>query len=174
MAKNNVSTLTNAVVYREGTPLVGRAEEVKLPERTNGTVEHVALGLRGKPKVPNGMVEYSDMEITWAGPYPEVLRDVRDPSENVTLQIRGVVNQYDGQGRSGTKPAVVTITGPVTKGGGGSFKAGDANKPTTSITPHYYKFEIGGQVVDEFDVFSPVAEINAGGVLGNFLQGLRF
>ena len=54
MSKIQVNRIVNANIYLEGTNMLGRAEEVKLPDITAIMAEHKALGMVGKIELPSG------------------------------------------------------------------------------------------------------------------------
>ena len=47
MAKIEINRITNANIYLDGANLLGRAEEVKLPDVSMTMQEHKALGMVG-------------------------------------------------------------------------------------------------------------------------------
>ena len=47
MSKIEINKLTNANIYMNGTNLLGRAEEVQLPQIKHKMAEHKALGMVG-------------------------------------------------------------------------------------------------------------------------------
>ena len=52
MAKIEINRITNANIYLDGANLLGRAEEVKLPDVSMTMQEHKALGMVGKVELP--------------------------------------------------------------------------------------------------------------------------
>jgi P2 family phage contractile tail tube protein len=54
MAKIEINRITNANIYLDGANLLGRAEEVKLPDVSMTMQEHKALGMVGKVELPAG------------------------------------------------------------------------------------------------------------------------
>lgn len=48
MSKIEINRITNANIYLDGTNLLGRAEEVKLPDVSMIMQEHKALGMVGR------------------------------------------------------------------------------------------------------------------------------
>ena len=54
MSKIAINRVTNANIYIEGVNLLGRAEEIKLPDISAMMSEHKALGMFGKVELPSG------------------------------------------------------------------------------------------------------------------------
>ena len=59
MSKIEINKLTNANVYLNGTNLLGRAEEVELPQIKHKMAEHKALGMIGSAEFFSGMIKWS-------------------------------------------------------------------------------------------------------------------
>ena len=64
MAKIEINRITNANIYLDGANLLGRAEEVKLPDVSMTMQEHKALGMVGKVELPAGF-DKMEGEIKW-------------------------------------------------------------------------------------------------------------
>ncbi|WP_027809960.1 phage major tail tube protein, partial [Burkholderia cenocepacia] len=52
--KIEINRITNANIYVNGNSLLGRAEEIKLPDISAIMQEHKALGMVGKIELPAG------------------------------------------------------------------------------------------------------------------------
>ena len=72
MSKIEINRITNANIYLDGTNLLGRAEEVKLPDVSMIMQEHKALGMVGKVELPAGF-DKLEGEIKWNSFYRDAM-----------------------------------------------------------------------------------------------------
>ncbi|MDD2870128.1 phage major tail tube protein [Neomegalonema sp.] len=182
MSKIAVNRVTNANVYMDGRTLLGRAEEVDLPQVKHKMAEHKALGMIGASEFFAG-VEKMECKIKWTSFYPEVLRAAADPFKAVRLQLRASLETYTGQGRVAETAVMVSLTAafkdfplgsfkqheavfkdfPL-----GSFKQHEAVSPESNLAVHYAKLEIGGQEIFELDVMENIYKVAGADVLARY------
>ena len=72
MSKIEINKLTNANVYMNGVNLLGRAEEVQLPQIKHKMAEHKALGMVGSAEFFAG-IDKMECKIKWNALYPAVM-----------------------------------------------------------------------------------------------------
>lgn len=78
MAKIEINRITNANIYLDGANLLGRAEEVKLPDVSMTMQEHKALGMVGKVELPAGF-DKLEGEIKWNSFYRDAMLSAANP-----------------------------------------------------------------------------------------------
>src|SRR6056297_2605159 len=87
MSKIQINRLTNANVYMDGNNLLGRAEEINLPQIKHKMSEHKALGMVGSAEFFSG-IDKLECKIKWNSLYPEVLKKAANPFRTIQLQAR--------------------------------------------------------------------------------------
>ncbi|STJ83855.1 phage major tail tube protein [Escherichia coli] len=88
MSKIEINRITNANIYLDGTNLLGRAEEVKLPDVSMIMQEHKALGMVGKVELPAGF-DKLEGEIKWNSFYRRCDAVCREP-----VQVAGTAVSF--------------------------------------------------------------------------------
>ena len=104
MSKIEINKLTNANIYMNGTNLLGRAEEVQLPQIKHKMAEHKALGMVGSAEFFAG-IDKLECKIKWNALYPNVLRTCANPFLATMIQVRAGLETYSGAGRINGVPA---------------------------------------------------------------------
>ena len=153
--------VTNAAIYIHGNSMLGKSEEVKLPDITSLMTEHKALGMVGKIELPSGF-DKLDGEITWNSFYPDVAATMGDFFTMVPLQIRSSVETWGPGGRTEQLPLVTFITALFKKNPLGSFKQNDNAEFSSSFTAYYIKQQLAGKDIVELDVLANIYKV--GGV----------
>ena len=93
--KIEINKLTNCNVYMNGNNLLGRAEEVQLPQIKHKMAEHKALGMVGSAEFFAG-IDKLECKIKWNALYPDVLRTCANPFTAAILQVRANLETYNG------------------------------------------------------------------------------
>ena len=150
--------VTNAAVYINGNSLLGRAEEIKLPDITTLMTEHKALGMVGKLELPSGF-DKLEGEIKWNSYYPEVAATMADPYSMVQLQCRSSVETWGAGGRTEQLPLVTFLTVLFKKNPLGNFKQNDNAEFGTSFAAYYIKQQFAGADVVELDVLANIYKV---------------
>ena len=99
MSKIEINKLTNANVYLDGVNLLGRAEEVQLPQIKHKMAEHKALGMVGSAEFFAG-IDKMECKIKWNALYPAVLRTCSNPFTAAMIQVRASLETYNGTGKT--------------------------------------------------------------------------
>ena len=110
MSKIEINKLTNANIYMNGTNLLGRAEEVQLPQIKHKMAEHKALGMVGSAEFFAG-IDKLECKIKWNALYPNVLRTCANPFLATMIQVRASLETYNGAGRINEVPATAFLIG---------------------------------------------------------------
>ncbi|MCM5371088.1 phage major tail tube protein, partial [Escherichia coli] len=109
MSKIEINRITNANIYLDGTNLLGRAEEVKLPDVSMIMQEHKALGMVGKVELPAGF-DKLEGEIKWNSFYRDAMLSAANPYRSLALQCRSSIQRYSSQGLIDEIPLVTFLT----------------------------------------------------------------
>ncbi len=153
-----INRVTNANVYLVSPStlsLLGRAEEIELPQIKLIMVEHKGLGMFAKTKYPAG-IDHLEAKFKWAGPYPEVMGAVFQAFNPTSLQVRADVQQMGADGIVGEVPMVALITGIFGEMIGAKIVKHENVDMPSSMVVYYYKLMLAGQ--DQVEI-SPAANI---------------
>lgn len=167
MAKIAINHLTNANIYLDGQSLLGRAEELELPEVTHKMTEHKALGMAGTAEFFSG-IERMECKIKWSSLYTEVMREAVNPFKTVRLQARASLETYTGQGRTEEVPVVVMLTAAFKKFPTGTFKQHERVELETDLSVYYAMMEINGDEIFEIDVLENIYKVAGADVLATY------
>lgn len=161
MAGLAINRVTNANVYLNGASLLGRVEEIKLPDVEVTSEMHNALGLIGEISLPSGF-KAMEGEIKWNSVYADVATQIGDPFAFYTLQVRSSVDQYGSAGRSAQIPLVTLLTVQFKNIPLGNFKPRNNAEFMTKFSATYVKQSLNGQDLFELDVLANILKV--GGV----------
>ena len=162
-----INRITNANVYVNGNSLLGKVEEIKLPDVNVIFQEHKALGMVGKIELPAG-IDKLEGEIKWNSFYEDVSATVANPFRSVQLQCRSSIESYGGQGRLTELEMVTFLTVMFKKNALGSFKQHDNVETSSSFTATYVKQVIAGRDKIEIDVLANIFRVSGQDVLANY------
>lgn len=171
MSNIAVNRLTNANIYLDGRSLLGRAEEVNLPDIKHKLSEHKALGMVGSVELWSG-IEKMEASIKWNSIYSDVLKKAANPFNSVNLQVRASVEVYNSQGRVAQQPAVTYISGQFKNAPMGNFKQHDNVELTSMLSVTYCKQTINGEDVLEIDVLANIYKVNGVDVLAQYRNNI--
>ena len=161
MSKIQLNRVTNANIYVDGNCLLGKAEEIKLPDITTVMSEHKALGMVGKIELPSGF-EKMEGEIKWNSFYRDVWLKMNNPYSMVQLQVRSSVETYGAMGRMQQQPLVTFLSVMFKKNPMGTFKQSDSAEFSSSFACYYIKQQLAGEDMLELDVLANIYKV--GGV----------
>ncbi|UDM18418.1 phage major tail tube protein [Vogesella sp. XCS3] len=165
--KIQVNRITNANIYMEGNSLLGRAEEVKLPDVQAIMTEHKALGMIGKIELPSGF-DKLEGEIKWNSFYPEAMKATANPYKTVQLQCRSSVETYGQGGRLEEKPLVTYLTISFKKNPLGTYKQHDNAEFPSSFSATYIKQVLDGEEILELDYLANIFRVGGEDMLTNY------
>ncbi len=167
MAKIEVNRITNANIYVNGVNMLGKAEEIKLPDITSIMSEHKALGMIGKMELPSGF-DKMEGEIKWNSLYDTVAKSMANPFKAVQLQCRSSIESYGTGGRIQEVPLVTFLTVMFKKNPAGTFKQHDNAEFSSTFTATYLKQVINGKDVLELDYMSNIFKVDGEDLLANY------
>lgn len=161
MSKIQLNRVTNANIYVDGNCLLGKAEEIKLPDITTVMSEHKALGMVGKIELPSGF-EKMEGEIKWNSFYRDVWLKMNNAYSMVQLQVRSSVETYGAMGRMQQQPLVTFLSVMFKRNPMGTFKQNDNAEFSSSFACYYIKQQLAGEDMLELDVLANIYKV--GGV----------
>ena len=161
MSKIQLNRITNANIYVDGNCLLGRAEEIKLPDISMIMAEHKALGMVGKIELPAGF-DKLEGEIKWNSFYRDVWLKMNEPYTMAQLQVRSSVETYGSGGRMQQLPMVTFMSVMFKKNPMGTFKQNDNAEFSSAFACHYIKQQFNGEDMIELDVLANIYKV--GGV----------
>jgi P2 family phage contractile tail tube protein len=167
MAKIEINRLTNANIYIDGNSLLGRAEEIQLPQIKSLMQEHKALGMVGKAEFFAGL-DKMDAKIKWASMYADVLAKAANPMKTVQLQVRASLETYEANGRTTEAPVVAMLTGAFKTLPMGTYKQHENSEFETEMSVYYAKLTVGGTDIVEIDVLANIYKVSGVDVLATY------
>ncbi len=167
----SVNRITNANIYVDGTGLLGRAEEIEVPQLRHRMVDHKALGMAGTAEFWAG-VDKLEAKIKWASLYPEALTVAASPFTAHSFQVRGDLEQYTSQGLSAELPVVYLMTGVFKDAGSLTFRQHENVETTSAITVYHSELYVNGVQIHLYDVLANIYVVNGTDQLANFRTNL--
>ena len=159
--KIQINSITNANIYLNGTSLLGRAEEIKMPDITAMMTERKALGMVGKIELPTGF-DKLEGEIKWNSLYEDAAVVTANPFTSVSLQCRSSIETFGSQGRIDEQTMVTYLTVMFKKNPLGTFKQHENAEFSSSFTCTYIKQVLDGEELLELDYLANIFRV--GGV----------
>jgi P2 family phage contractile tail tube protein len=169
--KIEINRITNANIYVNGSSLLGRAEEIKLPDVSAMMTEHKALGMVGKIELPSGF-DKLEGEIKWNSLYQNVAKIVANPFSAVQLQCRSSIESYGAQGRIEELSLVTYLTVMFKKNPLGTFKQHDNVELQSSFSATYIKQVINGEEMLELDYMANIFKVNGDDMLARYRENI--
>lgn len=152
----NVNRVTQANIYLTGTgSLLGRAEEIMLPDIAAAMSDHKAIGMVGKMELPSGL-DKMEVSIKWNAIYSDVAKKFNDIFTARQIQVRFPVERYTSEGRTAVLNGRVALTVLPKNIPLGSFKQHDNVELTQKFTATYMKLEIDGEIITEIDYLNNI------------------
>ena len=171
MSKIEINKLTNANIYMNGNNLLGRAEEVQLPQIKHKMAEHKALGMVGSAEFFAG-IDKLECKIKWNALYPNVLKQCASPFNSVMIQVRASLETYNSSGRIAEVPAVAFLTGTFKEFPMGNIKPHENAEYETTMAVTYAKLVVDRQDVFEIDVLQNIYKVGLVDMLSNFKRNI--
>ena len=167
----SVNRCTNANVLLNGASMLGRAEEIDLPDIKAKMADHKALGLFGMFEIPSG-VDKLEASFKWNSYYPDVLSVIPNIFSTVSLQVRASVETWDNTGRSAEAAMVVFLSGTFKEFSAGKLKPHDNADLPSKLNVLYIKQVLNGQELYEIDVLNNIYSVNGVDQLANYRANL--
>lgn len=169
--KIQINSITNANIYVNGNSLLGRAEEIKLPDITAMMSERKALGMVGKIELPTGF-DKLEGEIKWNSLYEDAAVVTANPFAAVQLQCRSSIETYGSQGRVDEASMVTYLTVMFKKNPLGTFKQHDPAEFATGFSAIYLKQVINGREIIELDYMANIFRVDGNDMLATYRSNI--
>lgn len=167
MSKIKINRLTNANVYMDGNNLLGRAEEVQLPQIKHKMADHKALGMTGSAEFFSG-IDKLECKIKWNSLYPEVMKKAANPFIAVQIQVRASLETYNSMGRLAEVPAIAYLSGTFKEFPLGNIKPQENAEYETTMSVNYAKLVVAGEEIFEIDVLENIYKVDGVDVLATY------
>lgn len=167
MSKIQINRLTNANVYMDGNNLLGRAEEIQLPQVKHKMADHKSLGMVASAEFFAG-IDKLECKIKWNALYPEVLKKAANPFVAVQIQVRASLETYNNMGRLAEVPAIAYVSGTFKEFPLGNFKPQENAEYETTMSVNYAKLVVDGDEIFEIDVLQNIYKVDGVDVLSTY------
>lgn len=162
-----IRKITNANVYLNGINLIGKLDEITLPDIKMKMEDFKALGQYAETELPVG-IEKMDLKMKWNAFYPEHLLGA-NVTTSTNLIIKANVTEFGHLGRSQELPFVAVVNGMWKKIPGGQFKPSEnVGGVEHEMTVHFMKQFVDGVPIVEVDVFNNILKIGEIDQLANY------
>lgn len=166
-----INRITNANIYLDGGTLLGRAEEIKLPDIGIKMTEHKALGMVGTIELPAGF-DKMEGEIKWSSFYPDVMAKAANPFKFLPLQVRSDLATYNSKGLVEQVPMVSFLNVIFKKIPGGTFKQHDNAEFAKPFAAYYFKQVVNGEDLFEFDPMANIYKVKGEDLLVTYRKNI--
>lgn len=160
--------LTNLSAFVAGKGYLGRVTEFTPPKLAPVVREYKAGGMGAEVAIPMGAVEKLECSFTLTGYDPDLFKQFAVvPGRLVQLRFTGALMDYDGT----TRPIEITLRA-VLSFEPDAWKPHEASDLKVTAMAHYYKLDIEGRTLHEFDPVNLVAIIDGQDQLQAMRQAL--
>lgn len=150
-----INKITNANVYLNGHSLLGKLDEVNLPDVKQKMETFKALGMYAEVELPVGL-EKMEAKLKWNCFYPEVLA-AANLTTVTNIVVRANIERFHPGGQVTQEPLTCVINGVFKNIPTGSFKPGEkVSGIESAMSVYYLKQTIGSLPVIEIDVFNSI------------------
>jgi P2 family phage contractile tail tube protein len=163
-----VNRITNANLFINGNSMLGRADELTLPDLKAKMSEHKAIGMVGSLELISGF-EKIEAKIKWNSYYQDALGSFAyNPYKAVQLQVRASVEGYDSTGRIAQLPLVTFLIGQFKNLPMGTFKQHDNVEFESMINCTAIKQIYNGKTVLEYDCLANILKVQGQDLLAQY------
>ena len=166
-----INRVTNANVYTNGNCLLGRVEEINLPDIKVKFTEHKTLGMIGSIELPTGL-EKLEGDLKWNSYYEDTIMEAADPFSIIQLQCRSNLETYDSSGRSAQRALVTFLSIAFKETSLGKLKQNDNAEYPSKFACYYVKQQLDGKDVLEVDVLANIYKINGKDMLDIYRKNI--
>lgn len=165
-----INKLTNANIYINNVNLIGRAEEVTLPDVAYKMVEHNGLGMLGSVEFFSG-IEKMEASIKWGAIYEEVA-ELADPFKVQNFELLGNLQTWHTDGLLQETSYKVYMKASFKNFPAGMFKARENVDMSTKMNVFAINVEIGAVSVFEFNAMTNKLTVNGQDLTKNFTTNI--
>jgi P2 family phage contractile tail tube protein len=166
-----INSLTNANIYIDGVGLLGRAEEIEIPNPKHKMIDYKGLGMAGTAELWAG-VEKLESRIKWSSFDSDTLSMAASPFQTHSFQARGNLEQYTSQGRTAQLPVVYLMTGVFKDAGSPTFHQHRMVETTSVVSVYHCELFVAGVQIYLYDVFANIYVVGGVDQLSTFRSNL--
>jgi len=162
-----INRITNAKVYLKSTTLIGRLEEIELPNIKFSTEDVKALGMFATIEMPTGL-DKLEAKLKWNAVYGDNFKD-ESPLKACSLTIKSNMKSQGAGGVLKDIPVTVTLSGVFKEIPLGTLKGQEKIDGLQHVmTVYYVKLEEAGTQIYEVDVFNNIIKFGSEDILNEF------
>lgn len=162
-----LNSISNANAYRDGNTLIGKIEQLDLPNIKFKTEDHDALGLFSTIEIPIGL-EKMEAKIKWNAIYDTDWK-AASPVSKSTIVVKSNMTKHGADGRTQQLQVTATIRGIYKELPSGTMKSNAKfDGAEHLLTVNYYKLEVEGKKIYEVDIFNNILSIGDTDILESF------
>lgn len=162
-----LKSIFNANAYRDGNTLIGKMEQIDLPNIKFKTEDIDALGIFSTIEIPVGL-EKMESKIKWNAIYDQDWK-AASPVAKSTIIVKANMTEHGAEGRIGQTQVTATIQGVYKELPTGNIKPNSKfDGSEHMLTVNYYKLEVGGEKIYEVDIFNNIMYIGDTDILESF------
>lgn len=171
MADLSVNRLTNGNVYVDGASFFGTFEEFDIPDLKAVYADFKALGMNAKIELPSG-IDKLEAKAKFNAPYAKVMKLQGDPYTVRQIMLRGNLETYVGNQRTGQVPYVVTMAAGFKNVSPGKVKQQDNVEMESTLNVTAMKVVIDKETIIEFDALNNIHIVDGVDLLLQYRQNL--
>ena len=150
--------LTNANTYLNGQTLIGKVEEVNLPDIKPKEVSYKPLGMQSEISLPSGF-EKMEAKIKFNALYTKEYLQLCNVHNVNVFTIRGNQESYNNTGRTSDNSYICTIGGMVKVIPLGKFTQNEMTGIEISLNIHNLSVKLGEDSIITIDVMSNLYKV---------------
>ncbi len=162
-----INKITNGNAYLDGVTLIGKLEELEMPNIKFKMSDVAALGVFSEIELPSGL-EKMEAKLKWNAIYGDNFKS-ESPLTSVSLTVKSNMKQHGAGGALKDIPVTVTISGVFKEIPLGTLKGTEKiDGLEHKMTVYYVKLEEDGKQVYEVDVFNNILKFADKDILESF------
>ncbi len=162
-----INRVVNAVLYADGNSMLGKAEEITLPDLKAKMAAHKSLGTVGEIETFSGFEKLTG-KIKMTSYYKDALVKFANVFKPVQLQARASMQVHEAGGVVREVPVVCLVTATFNKFPFGALKQHDNPEIEFEYGATYVKLVIDGQDVLEYDVLANIYKVDGADLLADY------
>jgi hypothetical protein len=162
-----LNSIFNANAYRDGNTLIGKIEQIDLPNIKFKTEDIAALGLFSSIEIPTGL-EKMEAKIKWNAIYDTDWK-AASPVSKSTIVVKANMTKHGADGRTQQVQVTATVRGIYKELPSGNLKSNSKFDGAEHLmTVNYYKLEVAGAKIYEVDIFNNILFVGSEDILESF------
>lgn len=162
-----VNSLSNCNVYLNGTDLLGRAAEVKIPQPKRMRTDYKGLGMAARIKIPTGW-DAMESTIKWSSFDADTIGQVALSNQTCAISCLGDLQTISASGEISESPVIYNFSGVPFDIGDIDFKSQELVEFTSSFDVYHVDLTVAGVQIYLFDAFSNQYIVNGVDQLANY------